>query len=198
MTEQIKEKTITTELRPLQREEGWNFYMSLKCRSDENADIFNVIDNMEFKLVVARRDDERENSEMEDLFETTQWVPIEVITREQNGFKYFEGCLDVYELTGSHPLSLTLSNCLEDVFPDIENDDEMNERVENLYEQLIDNMVGDGVLNETMEKAVAQYTKTYFQFVEVIISFDSVDIKEGIADEVIEVVCNDVVGEGQG
>ena len=88
MTEQIKERTITTELRQLPGAEGWSFYMSLKCRSDENADIFNVIDNMEFKLVVVRRDDERENPEMEYLFETSLWDPMKIATREQNRYEY--------------------------------------------------------------------------------------------------------------
>lgn len=163
MKEETKEKTIETELRPFLRAEGWDFYMSLECKSGENADIFNVIDDMEFKLVVSWKDDEDEESEMEELFETAEWTPIEITTREQNGFEYFEGCLDVYALTsGGGYFSLTLSNCLSDVFPDIEDDDERNERVENLNQELIDNLTDDGDLDDLTEEAIVQYIKTYY------------------------------------
>ncbi len=162
MTEQITDKIITTELRPLLRSKGWNYYMALKCCSNENADIFNVIDDMRFKLIISWKDDEREDSQMEELFESPEWIGIDISTREKNGFEYYDGCLGVYELTQSGGcFSLKLSDCLEEVFPESE-EDERDEWVEELEEEIIENMTGDGDLDQLMEKAIVLYIKTYF------------------------------------
>lgn len=162
MSEMIQEKTITTELRPFLRAVGWNFYMSLKCCSGENSDIFNVIDDMRFKLVISWKDDKREDSQMEVLFESAEWVGIDFSIRDLNGFEYNDGDLDIYELTqGGNCHSINLSNCLEDIFEDYE-EDEREEQIEELEEEIIENMTGEGDLDDLMEKAVTQYIKTYF------------------------------------
>ena len=161
MIEKIKEKIIITELRPFLRSCGWIFYMSLKCCSGD-SDIFNVIDEMRFKLVVSWKDDEDGDSQMKELFESPNWVQIDISTRERNGFEYYEGYLDVYELTqGESCFDLQLSDRLEDVFPDSE-EDKRDEQVEVLEEEIIENMTGDGDLDEMMESAIVQYIKTYF------------------------------------
>jgi len=164
MQEQITEKTITTELRPFCSAKGFDFFLSLKCRSDDNADIFNVIDNMEFKLGISYKHNEEDESKIEELFESPNWCPIEFTTRELDEFEYVEGCLDAYELTEDVKyFDIKLSHCVSDLFPDIENNDEEDdEDVKSFTDELIDNLTCDGDLQELMEQAVAQYIKTYF------------------------------------
>ena len=169
MAEVMTEKIITTELRPFLRAEGWNFYMALKCTSNENADIFNVIDQMKFKLVIAYRDDEYDGySEMVELFETTEWVYIEIDTEEKNRLNSSNGNLDVYELIDDGGYFNTkLYQCLSDILPKSdenyeEEDEEYDSQIMELNQEFIDNMTSDGDLNQLMEIGIAQYIKTYF------------------------------------
>ena len=153
-------KITTTELVPFLRTEGRDFYMSLKYQLDDNTDIFNIIDNMEFKLVIYWK--ENEESQIKKIFESPEWVKIGITTRENDGFDYYEGNLDIYELTqGGGYLSLKLSDCLADVFPDVD-EEENEERIDALECDMIENMTGDGDLDQLLEKAIAQYIKTYF------------------------------------
>ena len=153
-------KITTTELVPFLRAEGRDFYMSLKYQLDDNTDIFNIIDNMEFKLVIYWK--ENEESQIKKIFESPEWVKVGITTRENDGFDYYEGNLDIYELTqGGGYLSLKLSDCLADVFPDVD-EEENEECIDALECDMIENMTGDGDLNQLLEKAIAQYIKTYF------------------------------------
>jgi len=159
MEETIQERIVTTELRPFLRAKGWNFYMSLKCCSGENSDIFNVIDDMRFKLLISWKDDKREDSQMEELFESPGWVYTQYMTITRNGHEYEDVFLDTYELTqGGGYMGLNLSNCLEEVFSDYNRDDEDDERVDELKSDIIDNLE----IGQLMKKAVVEYIKSYF------------------------------------
>jgi hypothetical protein len=151
------EKVVTTELRPFLRANGWNYYMSLKCRADEKADIYNVIESMEFKLVISS---EREGFEMAEIFESSEWVYLNVILKELNGFDYYEGTLDIYELTEAGYLGLSLSNCLSEEFDGDEEDNK--EQIDELKCDMIDNIPGHGDFDILTKEAVVKYIKTYF------------------------------------
>jgi len=168
MTEAIQEKFVTTELRPFLRAEGWNFYMALKCCSDESVDIFNAIDHMKFKLVIAYRDDEcNEYSEMVELFETSEWIYIETYTEKENGFITSYGELDIYELTddGGY-FNAKLYQSLSDILPEPEEDyeeenEEYDSQIMDLNQEFIDNMTSVGDLGHLMKIGIVQYIKAY-------------------------------------
>ena len=164
MMSQVTEKTITTELRPFYSAKGFDFFMSLKCKSDEDADIFNVIDNMKLKLGISLKYNEEDEPEIEELFESPNWCPIELTTRELNGFEYMVGSLDAYELTedGGY-LDFNLSDCVAELFPGIEDDEEDDdEEVKNFTDELIGNLNHNRNMDQLVEQAVTEYIKTYF------------------------------------
>jgi hypothetical protein len=159
MTENTSDKFITTEVVPLCQIEGRKYFISYQCRADEDTNIFNVLETMEFKLVVHIQ--EGGDSQPEIIFESPEWVAIEMNTREHNGFEYKVGSLDPYALTQDVGyLSMKLSNCLEDLFPESE-DGEPSEEAGEMAQELIDNMIGESTFDEVMEKAIVQYIKTY-------------------------------------
>ena len=166
MTEAIQEKFVTTEQRHFLRAEGWNFYMALQCSSDENIDIFDVIDHMKFKLIITYCDGEcNEYSEMVELFETSEWVNIETYTEKENGFISSYGELDIYELTGDSCYSnAKLYQCLSYILPESEeeSEEEYDRRTEYLHQEFIDQMTNDGDLDQLTKTGIVQYIKAYF------------------------------------